>query len=113
MTRELQEADWTRLLRRIQSGKCTPLLGAGACYGALPLGAEVAEYLAQRYGYPFPDRDLVRVAQYAAIQSDPNAPKEDVVRSCGPPALLSILSLLNLALMGSRMACSRISPCPS
>ena len=62
MTSELQEADWNRLLRRLQSGKCTPFLGAGACYGALPLGADVAEELAQRYGYPFPDRDLVRVA---------------------------------------------------
>ena len=79
MTSELQQADWNRLLRRIQSGKCTPLLGAGACYGALPLGADLAQELAQRYDYPFPDRDLVRVAQYAAIQSDPNAPKEDVV----------------------------------
>ena len=67
MTSELQEADWNRLLRRIQSGKCTPFLGAGACYGALPLGADVAEELAQRYAYPFPDRDLVRVAQYAAV----------------------------------------------
>src|SRR6266516_5294158 len=48
----------------------------------------VAEELAQRYSYPFPDRDLVRVAQYAAVQSDPNAPKEDVVdimRAAGPP----------------------------
>jgi hypothetical protein len=63
-------------------------LGAGACYGALPLGADVAEELAKRYAYPFPDRDLVRVAQYAAVQSDPNAPKEDVVdilRAAGPP----------------------------
>ena len=88
VTSELQEADWNRLLRRIQSGKCTPFLGAGACYGALPLGADVAEELAQRYAYPFPDRDLVRVAQYAAVQSDPNAPKEDVVdilRAAGPP----------------------------
>jgi hypothetical protein len=88
VTNELQEADWNRLLRRIQSGKCTPFLGAGACYGALPLGADVAEELAQRYSYPFPDRDLVRVAQYAAVQSDPNAPKEDVVdimRAAGPP----------------------------
>src|SRR4051812_17672045 len=88
MASELQEADWKRLLRRIQSGKCTPLLGAGACYGALPLGADVAEELAKRYDYPFPDRDLVRVAQYAAIQSDPNAPKEDVVeilQAAGPP----------------------------
>jgi hypothetical protein len=57
VTSELQEADWNRLLRRIQSGKCTPFLGAGACYGALPLGADVAEELAQRYAYPFPDRD--------------------------------------------------------
>jgi len=91
VTSELQEADWNRLLRRIESGKCTPFLGAGACYGALPLGADVAEELAQRYGYPFPDRDLVRVAQYAAVQSDPNAPKEDVVdilRAAGPPTYI-------------------------
>src|SRR4029078_5291077 len=88
VTSELQEADWNRLLRRIQSGKCTPFLGAGACYCALPLGVDVAGGLAQRYNYPFPDPDLVRVAQYAAIQSDPNAPKEDVVdilRAAGPP----------------------------
>ena len=88
MASELQEADWKRLLRRIQSGKCTPLLGAGACYGALPLGADVAEELVKRYEYPFPDRDLIRVAQYVAIQSDANTPKEDVVdilRAAGPP----------------------------
>ena len=88
MTSELEELDWNLLLRRIQLGKCTPFLGAGACYGALPLGTDVAEELAQRYSYPFPDRDLVRVAQYAAVQSDPNAPKEDVVdimRAAGPP----------------------------
>ena len=88
MTSELQQVDWTRLLRRIQSGKCIPLLGAGACYGARPLGADLAQERAQRYGYPFPDRDLVRVSQYGAIQSDPNAPKEDVVdmmRGAGPP----------------------------
>jgi len=88
VTSELQEADWKLLLRRIQTGRCTPLLGAGACHGALPLGVDVAEELAQRYNYPFPDRDLVRVAQYAAVQSDPNAPKEDVVdimRAAGPP----------------------------
>ena len=47
-----------------------------------PLGAEVAEELATRYSYPFPDRDLVRVAQFHAIQSDPNAPKEEVAEIC-------------------------------
>jgi len=40
VTSEFQEQDWNRL-RRIQSGKCTPFLGAGACDGALPLGADV------------------------------------------------------------------------
>ena len=38
----LQDRDWTLLLRRIKDGKCTPFLGAGACYGALPLGSTLA-----------------------------------------------------------------------
>ena len=42
MTSTLTDKDWEILLRRIPLGKCVPFLGAGACYGALPLGAEIA-----------------------------------------------------------------------
>jgi SIR2-like domain len=88
MTGELQDSDWKRLLLRIKEKKCTPFLGAGASYGSLPLGADIAEELANRYNYPFSGRDLASVAQYGALLEDPNAPKEDVIkilRAVGPP----------------------------
>jgi hypothetical protein len=62
---------WSLLLRRIQSGKCTPFLGAGACYGTLPLGADIARGCSERYGYPLEDsHDLARVAQFLAVRED-------------------------------------------
>jgi SIR2-like domain len=88
MTEELRDSDWKRLLLRIKEKKCTPFLGAGASFGSLPLGGDLAEELAKRYRYPFADRDLVRIAQYGALHEDPNAPKEDVIqilRAAGPP----------------------------
>ena len=42
MSNTLEDKDWDPLLRRIKAGKCTPFLGAGAAYGVLPLGAEIA-----------------------------------------------------------------------
>ena len=41
MPNTLSEEDWEILLRRIDKGKCTPFLGAGACYGVLPLDAYI------------------------------------------------------------------------
>jgi hypothetical protein len=78
---ELSEAiDWRRLVRRIERGKCTPFLGAGASAGALPVGSVVARRWAKQLGYPLPDsHDLSRVAQYVAIVSgDAMAPKEEI-----------------------------------
>ncbi|HEU0021578.1 MAG TPA: hypothetical protein VFR55_07905 [Dehalococcoidia bacterium] len=77
----LQERDWTLLLRRIKDGKCTPFLGAGACFGALPLGGEIARQWAEKYRYPLEDRgDLARVAQYLVVQYDPMFPKEEILK---------------------------------
>ena len=44
----LNDDDWDMLLQRIKSGSCTPFLGAGACAGTLPLGADVARKWADR-----------------------------------------------------------------
>src|SRR5205823_2188648 len=56
-------------------------LGAGACYGALPLGAQVAREWAKKYDYPFgDDGDLVRVAQFIAVQYDPVFPKIEILK---------------------------------
>lgn len=69
--------NWNRLLARIQSGSCTPFLGAGAAAGTLPLGGDIARRWADDYDYPFSEElDLARVAQFIAVHEDPMAPKE-------------------------------------
>jgi hypothetical protein len=86
----VNEGDWERLLARIESGYCTPFLGAGACYGTLPLGGDIAREWAAEEGYPLDDQhDLARVAQFVGVNSnDPMWPKEKVqarLRGLGPP----------------------------
>jgi hypothetical protein len=77
----LTDQDWNTLLERIQKGDCAPFLGAGASYGALPLGFQLAQELAKQHHYPFADDgDLTRVAQYLAVSQDPLFPKEQVLR---------------------------------
>ena len=92
MVNTLQDRDWTLLLRRIRDGKCTPFLGAGACFGALPLGSDIARQWAQEFKYPLEDNgDLPRVAQYLAVQYDPMFPKEEILthfENVSPPRLL-------------------------
>src|SRR5436309_1887870 len=77
----LRENDWKVLLRRLKEGTCTPFLGAGACFGILPLGAEIAGEWAKEYGYPFEDAtDLVRVAQYVSIDFNDGTYPKDLIR---------------------------------
>lgn len=77
MNSALSDRDWGILLRRVSNGNFVPFLGAGACYGALPLGSEISREWAKQYHYPFADDgDLVRVAQYLAVEYDPTTPKE-------------------------------------
>jgi hypothetical protein len=77
----LEERDWNLLLRRIEAGKCTPFLGAGACFGVLPLGSDIAQEWAQEHDYPLEyRRDLARVAQFLAVRYDPMFPKEEILR---------------------------------
>jgi len=77
MTSALSDREWGILLRRVSTGRCVPFVGAGACHGALPLGGDIAREWAKEYHYPFTDdSDLVRVAQYLAVEFDPCTPKE-------------------------------------
>jgi hypothetical protein len=81
MAETLEEKDWDTLLSVIDAGRCTPFLGAGACVGALPLGSEVARNWATKYGYPLEDcDDLVRVAQFLAVDRYPMFPKDEIVK---------------------------------
>lgn len=82
MANTLGDRDWEILLQRIKDKKCTPFIGAGACYGTLPLGSEIARKWADDYSYPLADLgDLSRVAQFLAVdQEDDMFPKEDIQR---------------------------------
>ena len=81
MPQKLEERDWQLLLGRIKDGKCTPFLGAGACYGTLPLGDEIAANWAKEHEYPLDDcADLARVAQYLAVTYDAVFPKEKLLK---------------------------------
>ena len=75
------ETDWTILLGRIREKKCTPFLGAGAAYGVLPLGADIATGWATDYGYPLEDRsNLISVSQFLALKQDRMFPKELIAK---------------------------------
>src|SRR5947209_3470846 len=93
MPNMLEEKDWDLLLRRIRDGRCTPFLGAGACFGVLPLGSEISEEWAQKYSYPLEDStNLIRVAQFLAVNKDPMFPKEEILerfKNAAPPDFTS------------------------
>ncbi|MDN3515430.1 MAG: SIR2 family protein [Candidatus Brocadia sp.] len=76
----LEDKDWDNLLCRIKAGKCTPFLGAGASYGLLPLGKDIAQKWAKDHDYPLEDSgNLARVAQFLAVEIDQMNPKEKIV----------------------------------
>lgn len=77
----LKEEDWAVILRRIKDGRCTPFLGAGASYGVLPLGADIAQQWAVEHDYPLQDAtNLISVAQFLALKySDAIYPKDLIV----------------------------------
>ncbi len=76
---DMQERDWRRLLKRIEEGKCTPFLGAGACAGVFPVASQIAQDWAREYSYPLEDTyDLARVAQFVAVTEDNMLPKEKI-----------------------------------
>jgi SIR2-like domain len=71
--------------RRLRAGSVVPFLGAGAnlverpaevrweADGYPPSGAELAAYLAEPYGYPEKNLDLLRVSQWVDLVSSPRA----------------------------------------
>src|SRR5205814_1240014 len=81
MSQFLNDRDWEILVQRVEQGKVTPFLGAGAAYGILPLGADIAREWAQKYDYPLEDSsNLIAVSQFVALSRDPMTPKEEMVR---------------------------------
>src|SRR5262245_12779966 len=81
MSETLSEETWLTLLERIKSGRCTPFLGAGASFPALPLGSTIAAEWAREHNYPGDNpKNLIEVAQFLAIQVDPIYPKERILQ---------------------------------
>lgn len=73
------DSHWSTLVGKIRSGFCTPILGAGAAFETLPLGAALAEELLSEEEQdtgnrsPLPSRtDLSKVTEYIAVQRDDN-----------------------------------------
>lgn len=77
----LPDKDWNLLIRSIKLGRCTPFIGAGACYGVLPLGADISRKWAADNDYPFEDsNNLIKVAQFLAVENYPMFPKDEIVQ---------------------------------
>lgn len=78
---DLAKRDWDHLLRAIKDQRCTPFIGAGACYKVLPLGADIARQWAVDNEYPFEDsNNLIKVAQFLAVEAYPMFPKDEICR---------------------------------
>ncbi len=58
-------AFWTTLVRQIERGRCTPIVGPRVHGGALPTLSEIAQRWADLHGYPFTNcSEMACVAQY-------------------------------------------------
>jgi hypothetical protein len=74
------DEDWNTLLREIKLKECTPFIGSGASAHILLTGRQLAELWAKQSKYPFPDsNNLLKVAQYVAIQEGGRAPQLKIV----------------------------------
>ena len=112
--------------RRFATGSVVPFLGAGAnlCERPperdwrgrlLPSGAELAAYLAEPYGYPEADRDLLRVSQWVELMSSPRALVDELhavfSRDYEPNKLHEFLAALPREPAGAGAAKSAASSC--
>ena len=72
----LTDDEWEILTDRVKKKDVTPFLGAGASYGLIPLGGDIAQEWAEEFSYPFQDKsNLIRVAQFVAVKRDRMTPK--------------------------------------
>ena len=108
---QISENDWNTLITKIKSGLCTPFIGAGASFPALPLGGALATRLIEEEeretggACPLPDRgDLARVTQFMAVtRNDTSLPKikiASIVRDATPPAAAPAEPHTTLASLG-------------
>ena len=69
----LEMKKWPALVRNIQAGRCTPIIGPDASEWLLGTRREIAARWAAKFGYPMDpgsNESLPQVAQYLAIEQD-------------------------------------------
>ncbi|MBN2394415.1 MAG: CHAT domain-containing protein [Anaerolineae bacterium] len=67
---------WSTLVRQIQKGRCTPIIGPRVHGQLLPTQAEIAERWADLHDYPFRNRnEMARVAQFMATSRGEDFPR--------------------------------------
>ena len=72
---------WPALLRNIQKGQCTPILGSGLLEPILGSTRDIARRWAERFHYPLAPHereDLPQVAQFLSINQDRNFPRDEL-----------------------------------
>jgi hypothetical protein len=71
---------WSGLVRQIQQGKCTPIIGPRVTGRWLPTRGEIARAWAKAHEYPFDDKtNFPRVAQYMASSQGEDFPRSELL----------------------------------
>lgn len=73
---------WPSVLRGIRGGRCTPILGPGLLESLLGSSRDLARRWAETYGFPMAPHhrdDLAQVAQYLAVNQDPEFPRSELM----------------------------------
>lgn len=72
---------WPALLRAIQDGRCTPILGFGLVESLIGSSREIARTWAETYHYPLAPHEregLPQVTQYLAVNQAPHFPRAEL-----------------------------------
>ncbi len=75
---------WPAVLRSVRSGRCTPIVGPGVLESLFGSTRDIARGWAETYGFPMAAQsrdDLPQVAQYLAINQDPQFPRDELLGS--------------------------------
>jgi CHAT domain-containing protein len=73
---------WSGLVKYIQTGKCTPIIGPRARIQWLPDPTDIARAWAAEYGYPFSDNtNPCSLAQYMAISQGEDFPRYEMLET--------------------------------
>lgn len=71
---------WSGLMRQIERGRCTPIVGPRVHGSVLPALSQVARRWAETYDFPFTNRDeMTRVAQYVATSQGEDFPRYELL----------------------------------